>query len=59
MKRKGLFKKTGAIALAMVMAIGVLAGCGKEKSGSDDSLLNEASSGSKDYVFKIGDMGVT
>ncbi len=58
MKRKGLLKKTGAIALSMVMAIGMLAGCGKEKSGSDDSLLNEAASGSKDYVFKIEDTGV-
>lgn len=58
MKRKGLLKKTGAIALSMVMAIGMLAGCGKEKSGLDDSILKEAASGSKDYVFKIEDMGV-
>lgn len=58
MKRKGLLKKAGAIALSMVMAIGMLAGCGKEKSSSDDSILNEASTGSKDYVFKIEDMGV-
>ena len=58
MKRSKFLKKAGTIALAMTMVVGTLSGCGKEKSGSDDSILNEASTGSKDYVFKIADLGI-
>jgi hypothetical protein len=51
-------KRAISCAAAAAIAVSMLGGCGKEKSSSDDSILNEASTGSKDYVFKIEDMGV-
>ncbi|WP_197024202.1 ABC transporter substrate-binding protein [Butyrivibrio proteoclasticus] len=49
MKMRRFIKKGLCLSLATVLAVSTY-GCGK-KSGSDDSILNEASKSSKDYVF--------
>ncbi len=58
MERKNLFKRAGSILLISAMVTGLFTGCGKEKTGNNDSILNEAASSTKDYVFKQADLGI-
>lgn len=64
MKRKGLWKKTGAILLTLTMTAGLLAGCGSSGSSASDSPESEqeagensqaASSSEGEKVFYYGD----
>ena len=48
--KRGFFKKCLAVTMTMALAVTSLAGCGKKKTG-EESLVGQATSGSKDYVF--------
>ena len=48
--KRGIMKKLFVATLAISMLASSLAGCGK-KSNKEDSLVNQAAMGSKDYVF--------
>ncbi|MBE5826239.1 MAG: carbohydrate ABC transporter substrate-binding protein [Butyrivibrio sp.] len=50
-KRNGILRKGIAIVLETVLIAGTIAGCGKSKS-DDNSFIDQATKGSKDYVFK-------
>ncbi|RKM57054.1 hypothetical protein D6853_03285 [Butyrivibrio sp. X503] len=54
MKMKGILKKGLVIALITSMTMSAFTGCGKKKK--EDSILNEAVKGSKDYVYKVEDI---
>ena len=58
MKMKGIFKKSVTVILITVMTVAAVTGCGKGKKKNDDSLLNEAVNGSKDYVYKVEDIDI-
>ncbi|MCR5558011.1 MAG: extracellular solute-binding protein [Butyrivibrio sp.] len=48
--RRGILKKCLAVTMTMALAVTSLAGCGKKKT-DEESLVGQATSGSKDYVF--------
>ena len=58
MKIKGILKRGITATLVLTMTATAFAGCGKGKKQDEDSILNEAAKGSKEYVYKQEDINL-